>query len=314
MNEEAIKAVMDWAPPPDEVPLGKIIGEPNELYHTRDAVSNTRLKIFEKSPLLYKMRYIDKLIPASTSLAFEIGKAFHYRCEGMKVFKKNVAVNTRYEDFRTKEAQRWRDHHKKAGRAVINPEEHETIARMVFHFRRNPLAMELLRNTEREVTWRAKIGKFTVQCRTDRWSGEPRYIKCLKETVGPYFVDFKTVPSLSDGDFTTHVTNFDYHWQEAFYAQVIQYVLGVTEMKSLPRCFFVVTEKQAPYLTEVYEIDEETKQLARASIMRALFGLRKCYETDVWFDPQVKPKPVGLRYWKLKEEQKLLEDAQRQIS
>lgn len=293
---------------PEITPLGKILNEPAVVYHGCGAVSNSKLKVFAEDPLLYYMRFVDKSILAPSSKSFDIGTAFHARCENLKSYRKIVAVNERYSDLRTKNAQHWKARHESNGRTVISQRDHEMISRMVYGFRNNPLAMELLRNTEREVTWRARIGKFVVQCRTDRWCGEGRFIKSLNEKLGPYFVDFKTVPSLAD--FSANLSNYNYHHQDAFYKEVIKQVVGPIEKcpadlaeYACPRAFFIVSEKEAPWSTLVYELDEEAQRIGRQAVLIALTNLRNCYETGKWFRPQTKLRTAALKFWKSKEEE-----------
>lgn len=54
-------------------PVGIDCEEPNELYHSREAVSNTKLKTANKSLALYHKKYIAKTIPETTSDALASG-------------------------------------------------------------------------------------------------------------------------------------------------------------------------------------------------------------------------------------------------
>lgn len=288
----------------NNVPLGKIIGEPNATYHSTDAVSNSRLKVFRERPIKYRMMYLDKTLARKTSPAFDIGIAFHARCEGNRAFNRVAVVNDLFKDFRTDEAQEWRTKHQLAGRTVIDARCYSDIHRMVHNFKLNPTVMALLRNTEREVTWRARVGNYLLQCRTDRWAEKARHVPGLG-FVGNYAVDFKTVPHLED--WTYHINEFGYHLQDEFYRQVIGLVKGATSgTPEWPRFFFAVTEKEVPWCTEVYQIDFDTQQVARKRVVQDLTELHACYESGVFPGQRNGVMSTGLKSWNLREEQRAL--------
>ena len=59
-----------------ELPTGCIKDEPIDLYHSRDALSCSKLKVFRHSPALYHGRFVAKTIPPpDETRAFFLGKA-----------------------------------------------------------------------------------------------------------------------------------------------------------------------------------------------------------------------------------------------
>lgn len=295
-------ALEENQPTPASLPsaptLGKIIGESNAAYHATDALSNSKLSVFRKRPLLYWMQYVAKTHVRKSTAAFDLGIAFHARCEGLKAYNKVVVVNDRFKYFRTDAARDWRDLHQRRGRTVLSREDGDRIMRMVQGFKGNPTVMALLRNTEREVTWRHRVGNYLLQCRTDRWCEKARHVPGIG-FIGNYVVDFKSVPHLEDWE--GHVGDYGYHLQERFYQEVITRVRS-NGIEDYPRFFFVVTEKEAPWCTEVFEIDPDTQIIAGRRVLKDLQDIHKCYESGVWPGNRPGVQTVGLKYWRLKQE------------
>ena len=104
----------------DEIPVGKILGEPNSLYHSRDAISSTRLKILGDSALKYWQRFIDKSVPAERTWSLDFGAAFHAAMESDAELRRLCAVNVKFKDYRTQAAQKWRAKQIKAGKLVLS--------------------------------------------------------------------------------------------------------------------------------------------------------------------------------------------------
>lgn len=283
----------------EELVCGKILNEPNAIYHSRDAVTSTRLRTFIGSPLKYHRTYIAKTLPQKSTYALDVGQAFHALMESEAAFAA-LTVSSPYKNFRTDEAKAWRDEITK-NHIILDADERAALHAMKANVLAHPEASILLANTEAEVTFRAKLGRFYVQCRADRWNGAG----CELTDGLPYFVDFKKVDSLDDLE--SDASNYDYHIQQIYYQEVIATVLGYERTQPRPRAFLVVSEFKPPHEVQVFEWDEFGAQVAKAAVLKGIRDMRQAYATDTWPGRPTGIRKLSLKYWKIKESAAALE-------
>lgn len=274
----------------------KIVGEPNDVYHSNGAISHSKLCDFMEftggSPMRFFQRHVAKTLPRETGEHFDIGSAWHLLMEDAEKYKAAV-VDQKYENYRTNEARAWRDAQQAAGKIILNRDQALAIAAMHGRVAKHALVQELVANTEAELTWRKNFGAYSVQCRTDRY--RPGLI-----------VDWKTVVSIAD--FKRDVINHGYHTQDEFYRLTVGACEGMTEeeMQAL-RVVFVAVEKEPPYEVQPFELDADSRAVARAEIILALKHLKRCFETGDWNRPE-RIEPLRLPNWFARQrEERLIE-------
>jgi len=91
----------------------------------------------------------------------------------------------------------------------------------------------------------------------------------------PVIGDYKTCASAADDDFAKAIDNLRYNMQAEWYRDGYQAVYGIR-----PEFLFIAQEKEPPYLTAVYGIDEESAAIGRAACDRALEIWRDCREAE----------------------------------
>lgn len=252
-----------------------ITGESNEAYHAHDAISHSKLTDFMDftggSPMRFYQRHVAKTLAGERGEHFDIGSAFHLLMEDPEKYKTAI-IDSKFESYRTNEAKKWKREQIDAGRIILTREQALTLSMMHGRVLKHGVVQELIADTRAELTWRKNFGAFTVQCRTDRY--KPGLI-----------VDWKTVISIAD--FKRDIINHGYHSQDEFYRLTVGSCEGLSEeeMRAL-RVVFVAVEKEPPFEVQPFELDEDSRAVARAEIILALKHLRRCYETGDWSRPE----------------------------
>lgn len=288
--------------------MSKITTEDIWSYHQNEAVSSTKLDVFHHSPLEYFETYVTKVMQPKQSWAFDFGAAFHALMEGQAAFEQ-YTVPMKFKDFRTDAAQEWRDQMRNERKFIIMADKAEALRKMKARIEAHPIASQLIADTEAEVTWRRSFGKYSVQCRTDRWGDKPREIKIPgKEPLQleRWFVDFKTCTSLAQ--FRKNWADFGYARQRVFYSQTI---LSCEPDAPEPAAFWIVSESEAPYECRVFALAPDSINVARAEVMMDLKALRHCYETGEWLPP-AEIETLTYSRWRVEQaEQRVLDQRER---
>ena len=260
--------------------LGKILDESSFAYHSNEAISHSKLKTFRKRPLLFKKRYIDKLLAPENSAAFTLGSALH--CSVLEpneyAIRYVIAPDV---DRRTKAGkEEWAAFQaENAGKEVVSREDAELVKRMAEACRSHRLAADLMSEGEAEVTWRVQMDGLTLQARTD-WVN----------TKGGYILDVKTTEYLSD--FARMAVNFGYHRQAAFYTTLLA-KLGHTNVDF----YFLVVEKKEPYGTVLFKADADFLAKGYEENREDLAKLAQSYATGVWPNAPEQLMNLSLPAW-----------------
>ena len=274
--------------------LGKITGEPDNVYHETDAVSHSKLEVFRRRPALYKRKFIDRTIPKETSAALTIGRGVHCGLLERDQYAKRFAVRPAGIDRRTKEGKAaWEQFvAANAGKEILDAEDADLIEKMVGAVLENPTAKLLLAGGESEVTWRAAgPAGMTLQCRTDRFNGNG----CELTAGRPYVADVKTVETLDAGEFRSFERAFwsiGYHRQAGFYLPLLQ-DCGVL----CHDWFFIVVEKQEPFGCVVYRPTDDAIACGLEETVRDLTALAQSMKTGVWPNLPTGVQEISLPSW-----------------
>jgi len=96
--------------------------------------------------------------------------------------------------------------------------------------------------------------------------------KCKADYVSDVIVDLKSCQSSAPGAFSKSCADFKYHMQHAFYCRGI----------GLDDFFFIAVEKKAPYVVEVYHLDQEAVDLGNRLIDEAIDKYIFARDFDAW--------------------------------
>lgn len=149
-----------------------------------------------------------------------------------------------------------------AERIVITQEQRDHAMKMNDAVRAHQMASELLDKgkAEQSCFWNDERTGEACKARID-WMRPDNVI-----------VDLKTVNSAHPFAFSRSCHDFKYHWQQAWYQRGAQ----------ADDFYFLVVEKDAPYVVEVYRLTDEAHKLGLIQVDAALDKYRMCKGFNEW--------------------------------
>jgi len=285
------------------IPLGRIEGEPIEIYHATNAVSKSKIDVFRQSPMLYHGRFVTKTVAADEPTeAMIIGSAAGALIlEGETAFSSRYAIlpddapkrpterqiNAKKPSPETLEAIAWWSYFNERtdGKTILTTEQHTLIKRMHQAINLNPEFRMLTASGMPEVTFRIQGQHFAMQVRPDWFNDEG----CALTDGYPYILDLKTIDKLPCDEpdrLPWKIADFGYHRQAYLYQEVVSLVMKFPAGVPRPRFFFAFIEKQEPFDSAVVELTETDIEVGQREVTDSLKKLRRCYETGVWASPR----------------------------
>jgi len=270
--------------------------ETNEVYHSNDAISHSKLELFRRRPISYYRRFIAKTVarPEPTE-AFRLGSAAHCAVLEPATFWQRYALRPEGIDRRTKDGKIAFAAFEvvNAGKTIITQDEAGSVQEMTAAVQHHPLASQLLAAGLPELSWRVEPkGGMALQCRTDWFNAAG----CELSSGRPYVADLKTVESL-DADafrnFERACFNFGYHRQAGFYLPLITEILGSPVFDF----FFVAVEKCEPYGTAVYRLSDAATARGHDETITDLIRLQACIKDQQWPNLSNELREIGLPKW-----------------
>ena len=245
---------------PEIIP-GVYSGIPNEKYHEVDGYSHSNLVNIEKSISTYNYRKLHQ----ETTDAMIMGSAFHDLVLLPDEYKNTYIVST----VKGKNTKAYKDLVKdNPTKVVLTPGVADTIRRMRDSMMANPTMREHLESstTLREVS-------IWAEC------PETRLIRKIRPDLihNGLIIDLKSSISPTPGGFRHSVFEYKYHIQSAYYQDTSK-LIGLDIQDFL---FFVVG-KTPPYLTAIYNINEELLEEGRTRYMNALKRMAEYLVTEEW--------------------------------
>jgi hypothetical protein len=236
-------------------------------YHRRELgiVSNSALKHVRRSPAHYKA-WIDGTAPDRDTPALAFGRAFHMAILEPQRFATTYIEMPKF-DGRTKAGkaarEAWEEQH--VGAEPLLFDDMLTITAMVESVRRHPLASQMIREGQPELTlsWTDEDTGLSCKSRLDY------YVESLA-----MIVDVKTADDASWESFRRDVAKYDYHVQDALYRSA---ALAL----EMPVQHFVLlaVEKEPPYAVAPYTLDAEGIGRGYQAARRDMYTLAHCMKT-----------------------------------
>jgi len=152
------------------------------------------------------------------------------------------------------------------GKTPVTAEQYERIEAMADALSHHETAMRLLSEGRPEVS---------AYCEDDA-TGVMR--RGRFDWLGPTILtDYKSAATVEPWQFAGAVAKFGYHQQAAWYLDLAR------DLDHPAQAFaFICQEKEAPYLIEVYDLDDAAIARGRELNNRALDLFRRCTEDDEW--------------------------------
>ena len=260
--------------------------ETNEVYHSNDAISHSKLECYRRRPALYFKKYVARTLPPPEETgAFRLGSAVHCAVLEEKEFASRYILRPDC-DRRTKEGKiqfaEFSAQH--ADKTLLDADEMAQVVQMREAVAAHPLASRLLAEGIPEMTWRKlqpnALG--ALQCRID-WFAP---CGCDISEFHPYALDLKTVESLdSDAfrNFERAAFSYGYHRQAGFYLPLINEILEYP----VSRMYYVAVEKVEPFGVAVYTLSDDAIAKGQDENIADLVRLKKSLEDNHW--PNIEP-------------------------
>jgi hypothetical protein len=259
----------------------------DEDYH-RDPVpggslssTGARKLIHPSTPARFKYD-LDHPQPPSENL--ELGQAAHSVVLG----KGAQIIVIDAPDWRTKAAREDRDAARAEGKIPMLPHDYAIVMEMAAAIKAHPFAGKLLASNhgapERALFWRD--GGIMRRAKLD-WLRDPNL---SRRTI---VTDYKTACAADDESFAKSMHNYGYHQQAPWYLDGVE-ALDLTGNGEPPVFLFIVQEKKAPYLVNVFQPDPDSLAIGRHLNRLAIAEYKKCTESGVWPGYGTEPKMISL--------------------
>lgn len=213
------------------------------------------------------------------SKEFDLGTAGHLIVLEPELFAEKT-VDVQAEDYRTLIAQLARDNAYAQNKTPLLPKHKKMLTEMREVLFNDPLASKILKDCLFEQSY------FARDPETGIW------IKARADIVaksGAYLADFKTSACAHPDDFEKAVWNNGYFVQDPWYRNVIGQTTG-----QVPENFwFIVQEKEPPYLVSVNYLDAAAVSYGERVAARATRIFAECVDNNRW--PGYSDKPVQTR-------------------
>lgn len=220
---------------------------------------------------------------------FDFGKAaHHFLLLGGDAFFERFFITDPDLHPNTKEAKAQKAQAIGEGKTFIGADDFEKIRAMAEALKAHEFAWAAFANGRAEPTLAWQDAETGVWCRT-RPDTLPNALT--------HIPDYKTARSAKLADFQRDIRNYGYHMQAAWYLDGIEAVTG-TKPQSF---FFVVQEKEAPFLINVINLDTVAIEWGRLQNRRALRLFAECLSAGRWPGYSEDVETVGLPNWALRE-------------
>jgi hypothetical protein len=242
---------------------GLYLNLPSDEYHSDDALGSSSLKTLATKTPAHLKGMVRK-----ESAAFDIGTAFHTLV--LEPSKESTII-CGGDDRR---GNKWKDAKADAdfnGNVILTTDEYDKVFRMRDALMANEDAVNLLTGkTVAEASLFANDKQTNIRCkiRPDLFNYD---LNCM--------VDLKTAITASPEGFARAVADYGYHVQQAYYQRIWN---GHFTDKQSDDFFFVVIEKEPPFLSAVYHLDKMTIMEGHNLVKWGMDVYRKCKASNVW--------------------------------
>ncbi len=251
---------------------------PLAAYLKAPGVSQSRLKAMARTPAHFKVALDEDDEPTRDTI---LGHVFHTAVLEPELLDKSYYLRPETYEGVGGVQKKWNGSanickewlHLHRDREVLLKGEHEAIIAMRKSVMEHPGARRALTAGVREQCLFCNDPEtgILLKCRADQLTGNS-------------IVDLKSTLDASKAGFAKSILKFGYDVQAAFNLDIANW-LGLSKEFFL----FVATEKDPPYATAIYELDERSIQKGREKYRAWLSLLSYCMEYDDWpaYDPGI---------------------------
>lgn len=235
----------------------------NDEYHQGPGISKSHLDVFNKSPLDYKWRYVDKHVSKETP-AMRLGTLVHTAVLEPDKWSEGYICGPECRK-NSKQFKEFQDGH--GDKEIISIEDWLNITAMAKSIKQHKHANSCIDNgrAEQSVFTKDRETELLLKCRPD-WL----------RTDG-MLIDLKTTVDASPESFRRTCQKFRYHVQAAWYMDICN-----KQGLEIDEFVFVVIEKTPPFKVAVYTLNEQSIALGREIYMHDLNKLQDAFESNEW--------------------------------
>lgn len=242
----------------------------NDQYHASEGISRSALWEFKQLPHKYWYKYLSgKYIQKPTSDAMNIGKLVHTLTLEPWKFGEEYFVMPKI-DRRTKIGKNTYDDiiSSSIGKAVISQENYDLALSMTASISSNPMVSETLMcsKIEKSIYWKDDETGLICKARPDIWRGA-------------IAADLKTTANASPKVFQHEAMKYGYYLQAAMIYEACQSLQMPFES-----FVFLCVEKEEPYSTAIYALDDNALQYGIDLFHSLLRKLKQCKDSNDWPD------------------------------
>ena len=172
-------------------------------------------------------------------------------------------------DYRTMRARETRDLARAEGKVPLLPYQFDVVRAVAGSIRAHPIASQAFRDGEAEVTLTWQDVETGVPCKA-----RPDYLP----RHGRWLIDLKTGSSANPRTWRDQAYRLGYHARAAWYLDGAERVLG----QAPDEYWFVVVEKEPPYLVSVISFDEDALTWGRVVNRKACTLFARAFAANDW--------------------------------
>lgn len=236
----------------------------DEYLGNKERISASDIKNFLNSPQYFFYKKFEEDKKDKTEKHFLIGTALHELILEPHQFKGNYLVTPKF-DLRTNVGKSAQAEflQQAEGKILLNMEEYEMIIKMGESATKNETFVELIWDSYRELSCYTEDEKTGLKLKL-----RPDSFAKTKSTI----TDIKTCQSSSYKSFKSDIYKFGYSITSAFYMDFL----------NRENYVFCAIEKQAPYQTAVYMLDDEMINYGRNQYRMALDLIKWSFDNNYW--------------------------------
>jgi hypothetical protein len=236
----------------------------NTEYHATAAISSSAVKTVASKSIAHWKGQV-----RTESTAFDVGTAFHDM-----VLEGGINTLRGPEDRR---GGKWKEARAEAeadGKLLMTESDYDLAQEMATQIMRQPRIAEIINHAgavrEESIFVKCPETGLELKCRPDLYIESAGIVLDLKSTVDA---------SPSARGFQSHVWNYAYDLQAAFYSYVLQ-IEGI----KVKHFYFACTEKQPPFASCLFEVSDEVLNHAHHRMINVLIRIKeaeshKCFDT-----------------------------------
>ena len=197
---------------------------------------------------------------------FDIGTGAHLAVLEPELLRNRVVVHD-FDTYHTKESRTIRDDAYAVGMTPLKPAEWATVEGIQSAILGHPTAHGLFKGGMAEVSLTWEWDGMTCKARPDFLAANSKYV-----------LDLKTANTCNPRAISRKAATEGWHVRACWYMAGVKEVTGTLPDKYL----FVVVEKDAPYLIEIFEMDQRALMYGDQIIMRTLKRTAECFRANHW--------------------------------